>query len=130
MFIGGGENAFIYGRGKKIVRKVASDAGYTIYDFATDSDKNPHLRFGYCSESRYANKTDRMKDVTLTLNIWSDKQGSKEVMDITHNIERGLNNYIHEDDSNYILVEIKVGTIEIVQEFEKVLNKRTSFIMD
>lgn len=114
---------------KKIVRKVAKDLGYTIYDFATDDDFNPHLRFGHCTESRYANKTDRMKELTLTLNIWSDQKGSRELMEIISNIENGLNNYIHEDDSNYILVELKTGMIEVIEEYEKAsgTNKKISF---
>lgn len=106
---------------KKILRKALGDIGYTVYDYSTDDETFPYFRFGYCYESKYSNKTHKIKTVSITLDIWSDKRGSAELMGIVGNIENALDGYekiynSNYGEINYNLVKLDIGTIEILEE--------------
>lgn len=106
---------------KKATREALKTIGYNIVDYTDDKESYPLIRFGYCYESRYPSKTHRAKTVSLTIDVWSDKRGSAEVMEISHNIELLLENYNNDDTGNkYKIVSTDIGNIDVLEEELKV----------
>lgn len=105
---------------KKATREALKVIGYDIMDYTSDKAGYPLIRFGYCYESKYPNKTVRMKKVTLTIDIWSNKRGSAETMTISHDIESALSSYKSITEDKYKIVDITIGTIDILEEALKV----------
>lgn len=108
---------------KKIVRAVLKTIGYNVIDYTNDNELYPLIKFGYCHESNYPNKTHKAKMVFLTIDVWSDKRGSIEVMDISHSISSLLENYNNDNtDSKYKIVSTSISGVDVLEEEFK-LNK-------
>ena len=106
---------------KKATREALKTIGYDIVDYTDDKEQYPIVRFGYCYESKYPTKTHKAKTVSLTIDIWSDKRGSAEVMEISHNIESLLENYNNNGENNkYNIVGTDIGNIDVLEEELKV----------
>lgn len=112
---------------KKATKEVLKTIGYNIVDYTSNKEQYPLIRFGYCYESRYPNKTQKMKNVNLTIDVWSDKRGSSEVMQISNSIESLLENYKNMANDKYIIVGVTIGDIDILEEEMKIngSNKNT-----
>lgn len=108
---------------KKVIRGVLKTVGYNIIDYTNDNEFYPLIKFGYCYENNYPNKTHKAKIISLTIDMWSDKRGSAEIMDISHSISSLLENYNNDDINNkYKIVSITVGNIDVLEEEFKLNN--------
>lgn len=108
---------------KKTIREVLKTIGYNVVDYTKDDKQYPIIRFGYCYENNYPNKTHKTKAISLTIDIWSDKRGSMEVMDISHNISLLLEDYNNSDNnSKYKIVGTSISGVDVLEEEFK-LNK-------
>lgn len=105
---------------KRTIRKALDSIGYKVYDYSSDNERYPLLKFGYSYETRYPNKTQKMKTVNITLDIWSNNKGSAEVIEIAHRVEDILDHHQGIDSNNYNVIGITVGTIEVLEEDQKV----------
>lgn len=77
-----------------------------VYDFVPEKTPLPYVTFGKIGSLPLTSKIENGESVIVTIDIWSEGKGRKEVVDIMSEIENILKNEISLSDSEVLSQKI------------------------